>query len=255
MKIGFSSLKLKREFDRVRLLNWIHFSLTIIGLLLEISYGFIGLEGVFKLVIFTFIYRLYFRVIQSLYYSYWTFSVCLMLYLIVGFFQGIFTFQTSIISYNYLLAILFLFMEMYTLSSPIYYPMVKWWIYDFRYRNDVKILVYQFSDVRREKKINGRLTDVRRGAGCITLFEDFPIGEPLLVLLKTDFRELDFKVEVVSRREVLMGRGVTYGVRFAFRSEDEKEGFKSFVENWKEEDLQKRKSRFKLAKKNENDTK
>ena len=51
-----------------------------------------------------------------------------------------------------------------------------------------------------------------------------------------------------------MGRGVTYGVRFTFRSEDEKEGFKSFVEDWKEEDLQKRKSRFKLAKKNENNT-
>ena len=76
-----------------------------------------------------------------------------MLYLLVGFFQGIFTFQTSIISYNYLLGMLFLFMGMYTLSSPIYYPMVKWWIYDFRYRNDVKILVYQFSDVRKEKKL------------------------------------------------------------------------------------------------------
>ena len=169
MKIGFSSLKLKREFDRVKLLNWIHFSLTIIGLLLEISYGFIGLEGLFKLIIFAFVYRLYFRVIQNLYYSYWTFSVFLMTYLLVGFFQGVFTFQTSIISYNYLLAILFLFMEMYTLSSPIYYPMVKWWIYDFRYRNDVKIFVYQFSDTRKEKKINGRLTDVRRGAGCIAL--------------------------------------------------------------------------------------
>ena len=86
-------------------------------------------------------------------------------------------------------------------------------------------------DSGKEKKINGRLTDVRRGAGCITLFENFPIGEPLLVLLKTDFRELDFKVEIVSRREVLMGRGVTYGVRFAFRSEDEKEGFKRIKTN------------------------
>ena len=255
MKIDFSSLRLKREFDQIKLLNWIHFSLTLIGLILEMSYQFLGLEGLPKLIIFILIYRLYFRVVQNLYYSYWTFSVCLMLYLATGFFQGIFLFQTSIISYNYLLAILFLFMEMYTLSSPIYYPMVKWWIYDFRYRNDVKILVYQFSDVRKEKKINGRLTDVRRGAGCITLFEDFPIGESLLVLLKTDFRELDFKVEVVSRREVLMGRGTTYGVRFTFRSEDEKEAFKSFVEDWKEEDLQKRKSRFKLAKKNENNTK
>ena len=52
--------------------------------------------------------------------------------------------------------------------------------------------------IKKEKKINGRLTDVRRGAGCITLFEDFPVGESLLVLLKTDFRELDFKVEIVN---------------------------------------------------------
>ena len=57
--------------------------------------------------------------------------------------------------------------------------MVKWWIYDFRYRNDVKIIVYHFSDIKKETKINGRLTDVRRGAGCITLFENFPVGESL----------------------------------------------------------------------------
>jgi len=255
MKIDFSSLRLKREFDRIKLLNWVHFSLMVMGLILEMSYGFLGLVGTFKLIVFVFIYRLYFKVIQNLYYSYWTFSVCLMFYFGIGFFQGLFFFEISIISYNYLLGMLFLFIEMYTLSSPIYYPMVKWWIYDFRYRNDVKIIVYHFSDIKKERKISGRLTDVRRGAGCITLFNDFPVGESLLVLLKTDFRELDFKVEIVSKRETLMGRGVTYGVRFAFRSEEEKEGFKSFVENWQEEDLQKRKSRFKLAKKSENEFK
>ena len=249
MKIDFSSLKLKREFDRIKLLNWIHFSLIMIGILLEMAYGFIGGNAILKLFLMGFVYRLYFRVIQNLYYSYWTFSFLLMLYLGIGLFQGIFIFKTPIIIYNYLLAMLFLFVEMYTLSSPIYYPMIKWWIYDFRYRNDVKITVYHSSDHRKEKKISGRLTDVRRGAGCITLFEDFRIGDSLFILLSTDYRDLDFKVELVSKRETLMGRGITFGIKFTFRSDEEKEAFGRFVHDWQEEDLQKRRSRFKVVKK------
>ncbi len=255
MKIDFSSLKLKREFDRIKLLNWIHCCLACMGLFLEMAHGFIGGNGIFKLIILLFVYRLYFRVIHNLYYSYWTFSVCLMLYFGFGFFQGVFIFKTSILSYNYLLSMLFLFVEMYTLSSPIYYPMVKWWIYDFRYRNDVKIIVHHGSDHRKEKKINGRLTDVRRGAGCITLFENYRIGDFLFILLSTDYRDLDFKVELISKRETLMGRGITYGVKFAFRSSEEKEAFNRFVYNWQEEDLQKRRSRFKVVKKEDDKAK
>ena len=71
----------------------------------------------------------------------------------------------------------------------------------------------------------------------------------LFILLSTDYRDLDFKVELISKREILMGRGITYGVKFAFRSAEEKEAFNRFVYDWQEEDLQKRRSRFKVVKK------
>jgi ribosomal protein S1 len=65
---------------------------------------------------------------------------------------------------------------MYFLSSPIYYPRVSWWEYDFRYRDDLKIEVKSFEDV-----IDARLTDLRRQAGCVAIFEELKIGQEIKV--------------------------------------------------------------------------
>ncbi len=65
--------------------------------------------------------------------------------------------------------------EMYKLYGPIYYPLVNWWEYDFRFRSDVKVLV----SLPDQAMVEGRLTDLRRKAGCVVLFDEMHVGDTL----------------------------------------------------------------------------
>ena len=121
--------------------------------------------------------------------------------------------RSLVLLFCYLFAITFLCLEMYFLFSPIYYPLVRWWEYDFRFRDDFKIKV--FVD---EQEMEGRLTDLRWGAGCVVLFRKYEQGVSITVKLD-DFPEMDtIKAEIISRRQYSLGRPYTYGVQFALSS-------------------------------------
>ena len=94
--------------------------------------------------------------------------------------------------------------------SPLFYPRITWWEYDFRFRGELKIDA-QVND----KDIPGRLTDLRRKAGCIVLFEKLQPGEEFTINYRKDDDEVNtYPVKVMSRRGSTLGRGYTYGVKF-----------------------------------------
>ena len=81
--------------------------------------------------------------------------------------------------------------------------------------------------------MEGRLTDLRRGAGCVALFGKYNHGVFLTINLE-GFSDMEpIKAEIVSRRQYSLGRPYNYGVRVFFNSSKEKENYYNLVRYWK----------------------
>jgi hypothetical protein len=128
---------------------------------------------------------------------------------------------------------------MYILSSPIYYPRVSWWEYDFRYRDDLRIIVKA-----GESEYEARLTDLRRYAGCVGLFEELKLGDEIIINAKINNVTMFLRGQVMSKRRYLIGRPVIYGVMFKFDSRVNKKRYIQLVQMWKKEKNNKRKLKF-----------
>lgn len=135
---------------------------------------------------------------------------------------------------------------MWTLHDPIYYPIVSWWEYDFRYRDDVKVSVGTLVKEEREKSnvMEGRITDIRRKAACLALFEELEIGEEVEVVTKEHEVPSTFKLKIMSKRETSIGRPFHYGARFILSNDSERSEYERFLDFWKNERRDKIKQKF-----------
>lgn len=151
-------------------------------------------------------------------------------------------FHVPVLSFSFLfytVALVLLALESRELWTPIYYPIMSWWEYDFRYRNDLKVKA-----IIDTEKIEGRLTDLRKGAGCVSLFKELKVGEYVHVELEDG---KSFKVEIMSKRYYSLGRPLSYGVRFDLNEESEREEFQLFSTFWRNNRKKKRKEKFSPA--------
>jgi hypothetical protein len=133
--------------------------------------------------------------------------------------------------YFFLISSIFLCLEAYMLSSPIYYPRVFWWEYDFRFNPNLKIDVDEFGE--------GRLTDVRRQAGCLIHFKEFSPGDVIRISLE-NFDSI-FEVEVMSKRQYSLGRPYHYGIRFIFERKEASKSYKNLSNFWEKNKNKKKK--------------
>ena len=216
------------DFGQIELFFWGYSSSTVLALIGEIFHKGLGFSTLFWLVLISVFFQVFFRVRKNLLYSYWTFSGILLLYFAFSINSVI---GSEILAFPflcYLFATIFLLMEMYFLLSPIYYPLVRWWEYDFRFRDDLKIKV-----IVDDKQLEGRLTDLRWGAGCVVLFSKCEKGVSISVKLD-EFPEMDvIKAELVSRRQYSLGRPYTYGVRFVLSSPINRRNYYTLMKYWK----------------------
>jgi len=103
--------------------------------------------------------------------------------------------------------------------------MVNWWEYDFRFRHDLKIKI----EGDNEKEFEGRLTDLRQGAGCILSFEDFEVGKKIKIKISSESPQQIYEAEIKSSRRNIDGRPKIYGVYF---TNNDKE-IRKIIEKWK----------------------
>lgn len=233
MKINFRSLRLKQDANRTRLLHLLHMGLMLLFFIMRYLTGEVGLiRSVIALVAALIFYRFFFKTIKNLYYTFWTFSGFLALYITAQFFIV----DSVVLTYCLMLAFIFLLSEMYVLSSPIYYPIVNWWDYDFRFRDDIKIK----TSINDGEFTVGRLTDLRRQAACIVLFEDLDVGQRLS--LEIDYADDHFTptVEIMSKRQYSLGRPFHYGVSFIFKESFTKKDYQRLYLLWKHRRTQKK---------------
>ena len=216
------------DLGQIELLYWGYFSFTLVALVWEFFEGRYGWSVILWLSAILIFFRFFFKVRQNLQYSYWSFAVVSLLYLGLSFNAVVWGESGAVLLLCYLLAITFLCLDMYFLFSPIYYPMIRWWEYDFRFRDDLKIKILMDG-----KEMEGRLTDLRRGAGCVALFDKYNHGTLLTIELEEFSGIKPIKAEIVSRRQYSLGRPYTYGVRVFFHSPKEKENYNDLVKYWR----------------------
>jgi hypothetical protein len=235
MKLSLNKLKLKQDIDRFEVLHWGVFFFLLLGALYQcVSHG-----GWFLFLIqvcfFTFFFFFLRKLLRDLYYSFWTFTGLLAIFLVfkivrVDFWEFSF--------FSYLTSLSLLATEAYLLWTPIFYPMISWWEYDFRYRDDLRVKV-----TIDDETFDGRLTDLRRQAGCVAIFKEIEIGKEILIEPFDSFQEVSFTAEVMSKRQYSLGRPYNYGVKFDI--EQNEALFNQFCLFWKNERQDKLLKKFK----------
>lgn len=192
-----------------------------------------------RLIFFLWLAKPYYKTIKYRYYTYWTFSAMLFFYLLFKIYEQFYIQNNDHIGILYLFSTLILIVKMYILSSPIYYPRVSWWEYDFRYRDDLKITVKS-----EDKDYSARLTDLRRHAGCVAMFEELKLGEEIIINAALDDDNILLRGVVMSKRRDVIGRPLIYGVQFKFDSKSNKKRYTGLERLWKKQKHSKRKMKF-----------
>ena len=232
-------LNFKSETNTIKFLLRSFFFFIHLAIMTEIVANF-RIAFFLRLLFFLYISAPYYKTIKHRYYTYWTFSALLSIYLLIKINEQFFILHQGHIGVLYVIALGILIIKMYILSSPIYYPRVSWWEYDFRYRDDLKITVIKKGDLT----LDARLTDLRRLAGCVALFDDLKLGEEIIVNAKLEEESVTLRGQVMSKRRELIGRPLIYGIQFKFDSRRNKKRYRMLKKMWKSEKNTKRKSKF-----------
>lgn len=252
MRISIPKLKLKKDFDRITLMHWGHLLCFTLALFSKILYGVNHWgSGLTKILLLFVIYYFYTSTLKNLFYTFWTFTVFIALYFATNMGLAQFSYNAPWLVYFCGAGLFLLIWESFLLSSPIYYPLVHWWEYDFRYRHDLKIEL-----THEGMSFPGRLTDLRRGAGCVVSFDDFPVRKNLSIktVLKHSDEHIDHIIltgELMSKRGNSIGRGFTYGVKFILKKDHDRKAYKKLTQFWRNERSSRMRKKFAQQKKPE----
>lgn len=182
-----------------------------------------------EVVLFLLLFRFYLKAQENRNYAYWGTSFLLFLFnLRVILYYTFFDYQAVILYFSFL-AVIFMSINIYVMSSPLFFPRVQWWEYDFRYRGDLKAAAKVDTDV-----FNARLTDLRRGSGCIEIFEYLDIGTEVDLRINFEGKNYELTTNVVTRLQAIPGRAYRYGVKALFENEDQKDQYRELKRLWSE---------------------
>jgi len=187
----------------------------------------------------------YYKAQRNRNYAYWTISLGILVYLLLDILQSTFVTGNMFILYLAFLAFIFLILNCYTMSSPLFYPRVQWWEYDYQFRADLKALIRYDGSVMK-----ARLTDYRRYSACVECFDFIPLDSEIFVEVDFDDQNFLLKGKVKTYKGVIAGRPFRYGVRFTFDEVITKEVYLKLLKIWKNNKQVRLRSKF-----DKNDTK
>lgn len=196
-----------------------------------------------EFVILCALFNFYFKAQKQRNYSFWGISLMIGLYLLKIILKYTFVDYQIFILYLSFLAALFLGINCYIMSSPLYFPRVQWWEYDFRYRGDLKS--YIKAD---DKVIESRVTDLRRDAACVESFDRLDLDTPVDLEIEFDERLYVAPAKIKTSKEFIKGRPIRYGLVFDLQNETVKEDFVRLKRLWNQHKKVKIRNKFALLK-------
>lgn len=227
----FAKFNFQNSYDKVKFLTLIQFALVFMAFISEAvitnSYIYFGFFLQFLLLLTTF--NFHYKALSNLQYTFWNFSLVLVIYYTISLIRNLFVIHSPFIAFLFFIAILLLVFSTYIVSSPLYFPRVHWWEYDFRFRADLRC----WADVDG-KQYRGRLSDLRRGAACLELFHSVQLGQPLQLNLEILDQNFTLFAEVRSKREPIIGRSMVYGIKFVNNDLEQKQRLKLLTNYWNE---------------------
>ncbi|MCB9094672.1 MAG: PilZ domain-containing protein [Halobacteriovoraceae bacterium] len=200
-----------------------------INLILEVIYG--GITGFHFTIVFIaslIFFKFYHDALKNLMYTFWGLTSIFL-------FVNIYFFLSSLTSNYYqnhsTITFIMLVIHLsiiYLASSPVYYPRVSWWEYDFRYRADIEI-----TTIVESEEASARLTDLRRGGGSIVSFDQLELGTKIRIKFNFNDRDYNFPLIIGSRAQSIPGRPISYGVKFILDNQITQDNYQIFLHQWK----------------------
>jgi len=224
-------LNLQNSYDKVKFLTILQFVFVIIGFVAEalVTQSVLNFSFIFQFILLLVSYNFYYSALSNLYYSYWNMSLIFGIYYLVSLSRNFLVMGNPTIGLLFLMSVFSLLMGCYIISSPLYYPRFHWWEYDFRFRADIRCWVEVDG-----KQFRGRLSDMRRGAACLELFNSMSVGQPILISVEILNQNFILYGEVRSKREPIIGRSIVYGVKFVNQDIEQKQRLKFLTNYWNE---------------------
>jgi hypothetical protein len=192
-----------------------------------------------ELLLFTMLFRFYFKAQNHRNYAYWGISFLLLGFLLKNILQYTFMDYNIFILYMAFLALIFLALNCYVMSSPLFYPRVQWWEYDYRYRGELRATIEN-----KNNKFEGRLTDLRRGSGCVEAFEYIELEDSLELEVLIDNKEFILEGQVKTLKQLTPGRPIRYGVKFDLSDLNKKNTYYDLKKIWDENKRVKLRNKF-----------
>ncbi len=226
-----SKLNLQKSYDKVKLLTILQFILVLIAFIAEAvaTKSVFYFSFIFQFSVLIVAYNFYYNALSNLYYSFWNMSLVFAIYYLVSMIRNFVVIEYPLIAILFLISIILLVVSCYIISSPLYFPRVNWWEYDFRFRADIKC----WAEIDG-KQVRGRLSDLRRGAACLELFDHMSIGNQVQINIEILNQNFTLFAEVRSKRETIIGRSIIYGVKFVNNDLEQKQRLKFLTNYWRE---------------------
>ncbi len=172
--------------------------------------------------------RFYARAYRNKNYAFWGITLLIALYIFKNILNFTFVEYNMLVLYIAFLAAIFLGINAFVMSSPLYYPRVQWWEYDFRYRGELKgTMTYD------EENVEVRLADLRRNCISILSFDNVDLGREIFLEIPFGSKLFTLKGQVQTRREVIPGRPVHYGLKLILNGAEERKNLAELKKVWK----------------------
>ena len=208
--------------DEVKKSQFIQFAVSLLTIALFLMVrtfekSYFNLSFYFECAAILILLKYYNKAQRNKNYAFWGFSIAIGLYVVHKLIYFTFFEYQILIVYFSMLAGLFLLLNAFIMSSPLYYPRVPWWEYDFRYRAELK----------GEGHFSGlsfplRLSDLRRGCASLAIFETLPLGGKMKIDIIFNEKVYKLNGTIKTLREVIPGRPIVYGIVLEQKSPEAK---------------------------------
>lgn len=229
--ISFTRFNLQNSYDKVKFLTVLQFVFVLIAFISEAfaTNSVLYFSFFFQFGLLLVVFNFYYNALMNLFYSFWNISLILAIYYLVAMVRNFTLPGHGMIGFLFCLSLGCLISACYIISSPLYYPLVNWWEYDFRFRADIKCWI----DISGQQYL-GRLSDLRRNAACLELFQSMPVGHPVQIHVEVLNQNFTLYAEVRSKREPIIGRSIIYGIKFIHHDLEQKQRLKLLTNYWRE---------------------
>ena len=161
-----------------------------------------------------------FSALKRFSYSFWSLNILFGLFFVIA----ITNLELSSLQSMMLIPVLIIYLAFsFSFFSPIYYPIINWFEYDFRYRHDLPFFLCLDNGC-----FESRLMDFRRNEGSFHSFLELDIGDTAKMIYRFKENQVSVTGTVVSIRQNSLGRGLYYGIRF-----DNSDGLNILSSVWK----------------------